>query len=125
MQAPADVEYLVREYLKPLAGVPVSSKMTNDKNFLVAFSLGGPEATLVSGRPRLVFDCYGEREALAIKLAQRVWGLVKGLDGLFLDGVQFYEVEANLPVNLPHPDKPTLFRYQFNAAIHVHHAVIA
>ena len=121
MLLPADVEYLVREYLKPLLDVPVSSKIGDAPNQLVTYSLGGPEATLVSGRPRLVFDCYAEREAKAWNLAAKAWGLVKDLDCRFMDGVQIYEIEAALPVNLPHPDKPDLARYQFNATIHARH----
>lgn len=121
MLVPADVEYTVREYLKPLVSVPVSSKLTDAKGQLVTFSLGGSEATLVSGRPRMVFDCYGEREAQAVALAQKAWGLIKDLDCRLIAGVQFYEISAALPVNLPHPDKPDAFRYQFNATIHARH----
>ena len=121
MQVPADVEYVVREYLKPLLSVPVSSKLTTAKDQVVTFSVGGAEATLVSGRPRLVFDCYGERAGLAWALVQKAWGLVKDLDCRLISGVQFYDIEASLPVNLPHPDKPDLFRYQFNATIHARH----
>lgn len=121
MLVPADVEYTVREYLKPLMSVPVSSKLTAAKDQVVSFSVGGTEATLVSGRPRLVFDCYGAREGLAWSLVQKVWALVKDLDCRLIAGVQFYDIEASMPVNLPHPDKPDLFRYQFNATIHARH----
>lgn len=121
MLVPADVEYVVREYLKPSLSVPVGSSLGKASNQLVAYSLGGPEATLVSGRPRLVFDCYGARQAQAWDLVQKVWGLVKDLDCRLIAGVQFYEIDAQLPVNLPHPDKPDLFRYQFNATIHARH----
>lgn len=121
MLVPADVEYAVREYLKPLLTVPVSSSLGATASQVVAFSVGGSEATLVSGRPRLVFDCYGEREAQAWALAQKVFGLVKDLDCRMIGGVQLYDVTATLPANLPHPDKPTLFRYQFNAIIHARH----
>lgn len=121
MLVPADVEYVVREYLKPLLAEPVHSKIGTESVHLVTYSLGGAEATLVSGRPRLVFDCYGERAEQAWALAQKAWGLVKDLDCRFIDGVQFYEIEAALPVNLPHPDKPDFYRYQFNATIHARH----
>lgn len=121
MLAPADVEYVVREYLKPHLSVPVNSELGKGSNQVVVFSLGGPEATIVSGRPRLVFDCYGERAGLAWALVQKVWALVKDLDCRQIAGVQFYDVEAALPVNLPHPDKPDAFRYQFNATIHARH----
>lgn len=121
MLLPADVEFTVREYLKPLLDVPILSKVGDPPNQLVTYSLGGAEATIVSGRPRLVFDCYGEREAKAWALAQKAWGLVKDLDCRFIAGVQFYEIDAALPVNLPHPDKPDLYRYQFNATIHARH----
>lgn len=121
MLAPADVEYTVREYLKPALTVPVSSKLSKAKGQVVAFSLGGSEATIVSGRPRLVFDCYGEREAPAWELVQKVWALVKDLDCRLIGGVKFYEIGVELPINLPHPDRPDLYRYQFNAIIHARH----
>lgn len=125
MLVPADVEYTVREYLKPLLSVPVSSKIGATANQVVAFSVGGPESTLVSGRPRLVFDCYGGREAQAWKLARDTFGFIKDLDCRLVGGVQFYDVEPTLPSNLPHPDKPDSFRYQFNAIIHARHVRVS
>ena len=77
MLAPADVEFVLVEYLKSRLTVPVATKLGASKNQVVLFTTGGSKATLVSGRPRVVFDCYGEREALAVNLANQVWALVE------------------------------------------------
>lgn len=121
MQAPADVEYTAREYLKPFLAVPVRSELGRGAGQVVVFTTGGAKATLVSGRPRLVFDCYGERAAQAWALVQQVWALVEDLDSRMVGGVQFYEIDSTLPVSLPHPDRPDLFRYQFNSVLHARH----
>lgn len=125
MLAPADIEFVLVEYLKPLLTVPVATKLGSAKNQVVLFTTGGSKSTLVSGRPRVVFDCYGEREALAINLANQVWALVEDLDCRMVSGTQFYDVESTLPINLPHPDKPDLFRRQFNSLIHTRHVRVS
>lgn len=125
MLAPADIEFVLVEYLKPLLTVPVATKLGSAKNQVVLFTTGGSKSTLVSGRPRVVFDCYGEREALAINLANQVWALVEDLDCRMIDGTQFYDVDSTLPINLPHPDKPDLFRRQFNSLIHTRHVRVS
>lgn len=121
MLAPADIEFALVEYLKANLTVPVGTKLGTAKNQVVLFTTGGTESTIVSGTPRVVFDCYGEREALAIDLSQKVWALVKDIDSRIVEGVQFYGVGSSLPINLPHPDKPDLFRRQFNSLIHTRH----
>lgn len=125
MLAPADIEFVLVEYLEPLLTVPVATKLGSAKNQVVLFTTGGSKSTLVSGRPRVVFDCYGEREALAINLANQVWALVEDLDCRMIDGTQFYDVDSTLPINLPHPDKPDLFRRQFNSLIHTRHVRVS
>ena len=125
MLAPADIEFVLVEYLKPLLTVPVATKLGSAKNQVVLFTTGGSKSTLVSGRPRVVFDCYGEREALAINLANQVWALVEDLDCRMIGGTQFYDVDSTLPINLPHPDKPDLFRRQFNSLIHTRHVRVS
>lgn len=125
MLAPADIEFALTSYLKPLVSEPVGTKIGTAKNQVVLFTTGGSEATLVSGRPRVVFDCYGEREAAAVNLANKVWALVKDLDCRLVGESQFYDVELSLPINLPHPDKPDVFRRQFNAIIHARHVRVS
>lgn len=125
MLAPVDVEFALVEYLKSRLSVPVGTKLGSAKNQVVLFTTGGSKATLVSGRPRVVFDCYGEREALAVNLVNQVWALVEDLDCRMVSGAQFYEVESSLPINLPHPDKPDLFRRQFNSVIHARHVRVS
>lgn len=125
MLAPADIEFVLVEYLKSRLTVPVATKLGSAKNQVVLFTTGGSKSTLVSGRPRVVFDCYGEREALAINLANQVWALVEDLDCRMIDGTQFYDVDSTLPINLPHPDKPDLFRRQFNSLIHTRHVRVS
>lgn len=125
MLAPADVEFVLVEYLKSRLTVPVATKLGASKNQVVLFTTGGSKATLVSGRPRVVFDCYGEREALAVNLANQVWALVEDLDCRLVGDAQFYDVESTLPINLPHPDKPDLFRRQFNSLIHTRHVRVS
>ena len=122
MLAPVDIEYELVQYLAPLLGVPVGTSIKpGAKDQLVLYTTGGAKATLVSGRPRVVFDCYGEREAPAVSLCSRVWALVEDLDSRFINGIQFYDVDSALPVNLPNPDKPNLYRRQFNSLIHARH----
>lgn len=125
MLAPADVEFVLVEYLKSRLTVPVATKLGSSKSQVVLFTTGGSKSTLVSGRPRVVFDCYGEREALAINLANQVWALVEDLDCRMIGGTQFYDVDSTLPINLPHPDKPDLFRRQFNSLIHTRHVRVS
>ncbi len=125
MLAPADIEFALVEYLKANLTVPVGTKLGSSKNQVVLFTTGGSKATLVSGRPRVVFDCYGEREALAVNLVNRVWSLIEDLDCRLVGAVQFYEVDSTLPINLPHPDKPDLFRRQFNSLIHTRHVRVS
>ena len=125
MLAPADIEFVLVEYLKSSLTVPVATKLGSAKNQVVLFTTGGSKSTLVSGRPRVVFDCYGEREALAINLANQVWALVEDLDCRMVDGTQFYDVDSTLPINLPHPDKPDLSRRQFNSLIHTRHVRVS
>lgn len=125
MQAPLDIEYALSEYLKTKISEPVHTELGAEKSQVVLFTTGGPEATLVSGRPRVVFDCYGERAALALNLANKVWAYIKDLDCRMIGEAQFYEIEATLPINLPNPDKPDLFRRQFNAIIHARHVRVS
>lgn len=125
MLAPADIEFVLVGYLKSRLTVPVATKLGSAKNQVVLFTTGGSKSTLVSGRPRVVFDCYGEREALAINLANQVWALVEDLDCRMIGGTQFYDVDSTLPINLPHPDKPDLFRRQFNSLIHTRHVRVS
>lgn len=125
MLAPADIEFVLVEYLKSRLTVPVATKLGSAKNQVVLFTTGGSKSTLVSGRPRVVFDCYGEREALAINLANQAWALVEDLDCRMIGGTQFYDVDSTLPINLPHPDKPDLFRRQFNSLIHTRHVRVS
>jgi len=121
---PADVEYAVEKYLESgfvangWGVLKVDTQIPAGDTFVVAFTTGGQDRTTVSGTDRVVFDCYAPRAALAQKLAARVFALIKDLDSRFIDGVQFYDVTPTKPANYPNPDKPDLFRYQFNAVIH-------
>lgn len=121
MQQPVDIEYVVQEYLKQFFDEPVSTGIGSSDPQVVLFTTGGSEVTLVSARPRVVFDCYGATEGQAINLANKVWARVKNLECRVVGGVQFYDVEATLPMNLPHPDRPDVYRRQFNAIIHTRH----
>ncbi|WP_102157706.1 hypothetical protein [Zhihengliuella halotolerans] len=125
MLVPADIEFAVAKYLEAAfaaqgwPAVPVGTKIRDDADsFVVAFTTGGPNRTLVSGEDRIVFDCYAERELPAQQLAARVFALIRDLDCRRVGGIQFYDVEPRKPANAPHPDKPALHRYQFNATIH-------
>jgi len=122
---PADVEYVLERYLEAgfraqgWGAVDVDTRIpAKGDTFVVAFTTGGQDRTLVSGADRIVFDCYAPRAALAQNLAARVFALVKDLDSRLVEGVQFYDVTPTKPANYPNPDKPTLYRYQFNAVIH-------
>lgn len=123
---PADIEYITQEYLRgvlPADGMSaVVTTAFEDADLVVhLFTTGGDDRTIVSGQPRVVFDCYGRREAQAQRLAAITHGRVKDMDSRVIGGTQIYDVTATLPSNYPHPDRPDYFRYQFNALIHARH----
>lgn len=122
---PADIEYAIEKYLEAgfvangWGSVNVDTRIpAAGDTFVVAFTAGGQDRTLVSGEDRVLFDCYAPRAALAQKLAARTFALIKDLDCRHVEGVQFYDVTPTKPSNYPNPDKQDLFRYQFNAVIH-------
>lgn len=121
MLAPADVESLLVDHLSTALDVQVGTALRGDGPQVVLFSTGGQTRTMVSGQPRIVFDCYHSRELPAFELARRVWAQVADMDCRMIGGVQVYDVTPTMPANYPHPDKPSLFRYQFNAEIHARH----
>ncbi|MCT1607157.1 hypothetical protein M3B43_07420 [Nesterenkonia massiliensis] len=125
VMVPADIEHITNTWIQARYAalgwgqVPVSTTLPpSGESFVVAFTTGGQDRTLVSGEDRIVFDCYGPREAPAQQLSARIFALVKDLDSRLIDGVQFYDVTPTKPANYPDPRKPDLFRYQFNALIH-------
>ncbi|WP_300345499.1 hypothetical protein [Nesterenkonia sp.] len=122
---PADIEYVVNSWLRDQyqshgwGQIPVSTRLPRaEDTFVVAFTTGGTNRTLVSGEDRIVFDCYAPREALAQKVSARIFALVTDLDCRRVGDVQFYDVTPTKPANYPNPEKPNLYRYQFNALIH-------
>lgn len=123
---PADVEHVMQEYLKErlssgTAAALVSTRFGDAEQVVHLFSTGGFDRTLVSGEHRIVFDCYGQREGQAQQLAALVHGLVVDAHSRLIGRTQIYDVEATLPANFPHPERPDYYRYQFNATIHARH----
>lgn len=128
--APNDAEYLVRDYLQ--AGhasrglqAPVDTKDSAGTKFTTLYLTGTAEATTVSDRPRLTFNCYGPTEYQAFELARLDLALAKALDSRVLGGVQFYEVEVvGGLANFPNPRHPDLHRYQFTCQFHLRSQVL-
>mgnify|MGYP007088346304 CR=1 FL=1 len=121
MIQPADLEWVVADYLDAGLDVPVSNALAGDGPQVVVFSTGGATRTVVSSEVRLVFDAYALQPGAAHALAARVYALVRDLDCRRVGGVQFYDVDPGPPYSFPHPDKPDLYRYQFSALIHARH----
>lgn len=121
MIQPADLEWVVADYLAAHVTVPVSNELTDAPSQVVVFSTGGVTRTLVSSELRLVFDCYAPQPGEAHSLAARVYALTRDLDCRQVGPVQFYDVDPGPPYNFPHPDKPDTYRFQFSALIHARH----
>ena len=127
MLVPADLEWVVRDWLRDrVAGMSptpyVDNRLTERDVQVVVFSTGGNVRTTVSSDVRLVFDCYAKSPGDAHRLAAHIFSLVRDLDCRQLGDVQFYDVAPEQPpFNFPHPEKPTLYRYQLNALVHARH----
>ena len=127
MLIPADLEWIVRDWLRgnvaDMSPPPhVDNELTERDVQVVVFSTGGNVRTAVSSDVRLVFDCYAKSPGDAHRLAAHIFALVRDLDCRQVGDVQFYDVTPEQPpFNFPHPEKPTLYRYQFNALVHARH----
>lgn len=127
MIVPADLEWIVRDHLAErlsnLDAAPhVDNELTERDYQVVVFSTGGNVRTVVSSDVRLVFDCYARHPGDAHRLAAHVFALVRDMDCRRIGDVQFYDVSLEQPpFHFPHPEKPTLARYQFNALVHARH----
>ena len=127
MLVPADLEWAVRDWVRDqVAGMVnpphVDNRLTERDRQVVIFSTGGNVRSLVSSDVRLVFDCYATTPGEAQRLAAHVFAAVRDLDCRRIGDVQFYDVSPEQPpFNYPHPEKPTLYRYQFNALVHARH----
>lgn len=124
---PADLEWVVRDYLterfaaEGWGDLNGDTKLREHQSQTVLFTTGGSERTLVSSESRFVFDSYEAREAPAQKRAARVFALIKDLHSRRVGDVQFYDITPTVPFNYPDPRTPDLYRYQFNALIHARH----
>ena len=121
MIQPADLEWVVADYLDARLDVPASDALKGDGPQVVVFSTGGVTRTLVSSEVRVVFDAYALQPGAAHILSARVYALVRDLDSRLVGGVQFYDVDPGPPYSFPNPDKPDLYRFQFSALIHARH----
>lgn len=127
MLVPADLEWAVRDWVRgQVAGMAnpphVGNRLTERDRQVVIFSTGGNVRSLVSSDVRLVFDTYATTPGEAQRLAAHVFAAVRDLDCRRIGDVQFYDVSPEQPpFNYPHPEKPTLYRYQFNALVHARH----
>ena len=127
MLVPADLEWAVRDWVRDqvaeMADPPhVDNRLTERDRQVVIFSTGGNVRSLVSSDVRLVFDCYATTPGEAQRLAAHVFAAVRDLDCRQVGDVQFYDVSPEQPpFNYPHPEKPTLYRFQFNALVHARH----
>lgn len=127
MLVPADLEWAVRDWVRgQVAGMDnppyVDNRLTERDRQVVIFSTGGNVRSLVSSDVRLVFDVYERTPGEAQRLAAHVFAAVRDLDCRRIGDVQFYDVSPEQPpFNYPHPEKPTLYRYQFNALVHARH----
>lgn len=127
MLVPADLEWAVRDWVRgqvaEMANPPhVDNRLTERDRQVVIFSTGGNVRSLVSSDVRLVFDVYERTPGEAQRLAAHVFAAVRDLDCRRIGDVQFYDVSPEQPpFNYPHPEKPTLYRYQFNALVHARH----
>lgn len=127
MLVPADLEWAARDWVRgqvaEMANPPhVDNRLTERDRQVVIFSTGGNVRSLVSSDVRLVFDVYERTPGEAQRLAAHVFAAVRDLDCRRIGDVQFYDVSPEQPpFNYPHPEKPTLYRYQFNALVHARH----
>ena len=60
--------------------------------------------------------------ATRARTGSREGAAVRDLDCRRIGDIQFYDTSPEQPpFNYPHPEKPTLYRYQFNALVHARH----
>lgn len=127
MLVPADLEWAVRDWVRDqVAGMVnpphVDNRLTERDRQVVIFSTGGNVRSLVSSDVRLVLDTYATTPGEAQRLAAHVFAAVRDLDCRRIGDIQFYDTSPEQPpFNYPHPEKPTLYRYQFNALVHARH----
>lgn len=127
MLVPADLEWAVRDWVRDqvaeMANPPhVDNRLTERDRQVVIFSTGGNVRSLVSSDVRLVLDTYATTPGEAQRLAAHVFAAVRDLDCRRIGDIQFYDTSLEQPpFNYPHPEKPTLYRYQFNALVHARH----
>lgn len=87
--------------------------------FVRVIATGGIERDLVTDQPSLTVEYFAVKEGRAERGAAYALGVLQaaGRAGV-MGGVTCYGVTAfGLPVNLPHPQVPDRYRYQFTVSV--------
>lgn len=74
-----DAETLLVNYLEPLLGVPVSTKIRGTYPFVRVNRVGGPRSNLVTDRPMVTFEAWAASTVDASDLARRARAYVGAL----------------------------------------------
>lgn len=99
----------------------VGTRIPKDRpgEFVRVIVTGGVERDLVTDQPSITVEYFAVRESRAERGAAYSLGLLQaaGRAGV-LGGAVCYGVAAfGLPVNLPHPQVPDRYRYQFTVSV--------
>lgn len=97
MTAYPDVEKLLMDYLAPLVGVPVHTRVPRQRpaTWLQVRRIGGP-ADIVRDRPRVDLIAWGSDDGAAHDLCMTARSSVHALKGTTVLGMACYQVEEFL-----------------------------
>lgn len=109
-----DSEDVWINYLAERLDIPVGSRLFEEPRFVRVLRAGGNRQNIVMDMPQMVFDVYGEDEAVAAGLAADVRAIVHAAEGKTMaPGIvakRFRDVTG--PSNVPDEEHPSS-RYSF------------
>lgn len=98
-----------------LTPYPVSAgtKIKDDPEFIRVLAAGGPERDLVTDERTVTIEGWSTQEARAERICAFAIGVLQAAarDGRIGPATGYRVQVFGLPVNLPHPDVPSKYRY--------------
>lgn len=115
-----DVEAAAVQYLAPLLGVTVATRVpeSSAQTFVRVTLTGGAPGSVALDEPTLLVECWAPTSVQAFALASQARGALLGTRGTFMGGVWVSSVSASFPVNFPDLEA-NRSRYQFTSSLFV------